>query len=406
MWCQPIFGVVGCFMKCTLKGQLLAAVGRDANNGMYPFAWAVVDVENEENWTWFFKLLKADFNLQEGQGYTIISDRQKGLLNAVQNVFPHIEHRMCARHIYGNLKKLFPNQSDMKALFWRVAESFTEPEYRANIESVKNYDIRLYEAMMEKNPQNCSLAYFSPAASCVDVHNNISESFNNAIDPARYMPMVEMLETIRRKTMVRIDQRMKEGLNHQGRFTVRAVEWIEAEQKKLRYCVMVPGANARDEMPESGVSYSVNMRLKTCACRRWDMSGLPCRHALRIIAERKLNHEDHISHWFLNSRQQQIYGYSINPVNGMLFWGRSGSKVLPPPSLVEEIENRVGRKPKPKKRRQGMSLHKRRRHLEKKESCIVVVVVKLATMQPNVRIWYWKPAKKQEREQMQERRGK
>ncbi|XP_024015297.1 uncharacterized protein LOC112088960 [Eutrema salsugineum] len=237
------------------------------------------------------------------------------------------------------------------ALFWRVAESFTEHEYRANIERVKNYDIRLYEAMMEKNPQNCSLAYFSPAASCVDVHNNISESFNNAIDPARYMPMVEMLETIRRRTMIRIDQRMKEALNHQGRFTVRAVEWIEDEQKKLRYCVMVPGANARDEVRESGVSYSVNMRLRTCACRRWDMSGLPCRHALRIIAERKLNHEDHISHWFLNSRQQQIYGNSINPVNGMLFWGSSGSKVLPPPSLVEEIENRVGRKPKPKRKK-------------------------------------------------------
>ncbi|XP_024004160.1 uncharacterized protein LOC112081609 [Eutrema salsugineum] len=92
MWCRPVFGVDGCFMKCTLKGQLLAAVGKDANNGMYPFAWAVVDVENEENWTWFFKLLKADFNLQQGQHYTIISDRQKGLLNAVQNELPHIEH--------------------------------------------------------------------------------------------------------------------------------------------------------------------------------------------------------------------------------------------------------------------------------------------------------------------------
>ncbi|XP_024004159.1 uncharacterized protein LOC112081608 [Eutrema salsugineum] len=239
----------------------------------------------------------------------------------------------------------------MKALFWRVAENFTLPEYNANIERVKNYDMRLYEAMMEKNPQNCSLAFFSPASSYVDVHNNISESFNNAIYPARYMPMVEMLETIRRRTMVWIDQRMKEALSHQGRFTVRAVEWIEEEQKKLKYCVMVPGANSRDEVRESGLSYSVNMRLRTCACRRWDMSGIPCRHALRIIAERKLNQEDYISHWYLNFRQQQIYSYSINSVNGMLFWKKSGSKVLPPPSLVEEIENRVGRKPKPKRKK-------------------------------------------------------
>lgn len=68
-------------MKNTLKEQLLAAVGRDANNGMYPIVWAVVDTENEDNWLWFLQKLKIDFNLQEGQGYTIIFDRQKVYYN-------------------------------------------------------------------------------------------------------------------------------------------------------------------------------------------------------------------------------------------------------------------------------------------------------------------------------------
>ncbi|XP_010413083.1 PREDICTED: uncharacterized protein LOC104699476 [Camelina sativa] len=30
MWCRPIFGINGCFLKSTFKGQLLASVGRDA----------------------------------------------------------------------------------------------------------------------------------------------------------------------------------------------------------------------------------------------------------------------------------------------------------------------------------------------------------------------------------------
>lgn len=76
-WCRPIFGVDGCFLKSNIKGQLLAAVGRDANNGMYPVAWVVVDVENEDNWTWFLHKLKADLELGDGHGFTIISDRQK-----------------------------------------------------------------------------------------------------------------------------------------------------------------------------------------------------------------------------------------------------------------------------------------------------------------------------------------
>ncbi|XP_048631449.1 uncharacterized protein LOC125606422 [Brassica napus] len=351
MWCRPIFGLDGCFMKSTLKGQLLAAVGRDANNGMYPIAWAVVDVENEDNWIWFISKLQQDFNLQAGQGYTVISDRQKGLLNAVERILPHVEHRMCARHIYGNLKKAFPSQHEMKNLFWAVAESCTTRQYEASLEAVQRYDMRLFAAIMEKNPKNCSLAFCSPKSSCVDVHNNISESFNNAIDPARYMPMVEMLETIRRSSMIRIDLRNKIAANTTSRYPSRVMEVIKYEQEKLKFCKIIPGGDGRWEVRESSVSHSVNLRLRTCACRRWDLSGIPCRHALRIIAEKKLNYEDYISAWFLNSRQQQIYSDSIRPVNGMCFWNKNGHLVIPPPSLVDQTESRKGRKPKPKRKK-------------------------------------------------------
>ena len=272
-------------------------------------------------------------------------------MNAVDQILPNVEHRMCARHIYGNLKKMFPRQHEMKNLFWAVAESCTTQQYEASLEEVKRYDMRLFEAIMEKNPKNCSLAFCSPAASCVDVHNNISESFNNAIDPSRYMPMVEMLETIRRTTMVRIDLRKKIAAANASRFPSRITKIIQSEQRKLKFCKMVPSSDGRCEVRESSISYSLNMRLKNCACRRWDLSGVPCRHALRIISEKKLNYEDYISAYYLNSRQQQIYADSIRPVNGMCFWNRSGSLVLPPPSLVDDTENRKGRKSKPKRKK-------------------------------------------------------
>ncbi|XP_010501777.1 PREDICTED: uncharacterized protein LOC104779082 [Camelina sativa] len=271
----------------TIIGQLLAAVGRDTNNGLYHIAWAVVDVEDEENF---------------------ISDRQNGLLNAVDKVLPHIEHRMYARNIYGNLKK--------------------------------------------RNPEKCSLAFCSPTAKCVDVHNNISESFNNIIDPARYIPMVEMLETIRRRTMVHIDLRKTVASQYTGRITERAKEILEEEEaKNIKYCSFVPGGEGRFDVRECGVSYSVNLRLRTCVCRRWEMSGIPCRHALRVIIEKKLNREDYIIDWYLNSRQQCIYSDSIAPINGILFWHRSGYVVVPPAALVEQIENRKCKKPKLKRKK-------------------------------------------------------
>nr|GLL29335.1 uncharacterized protein LOC109155208 [Ipomoea trifida] len=51
--CRPLIRVDGCHLKGNQKrGQLLSAVGVDANN-MYPIAFAVVEGELKETWKWF-----------------------------------------------------------------------------------------------------------------------------------------------------------------------------------------------------------------------------------------------------------------------------------------------------------------------------------------------------------------
>ncbi|PRQ43114.1 putative transposase, MuDR, plant, MULE transposase domain-containing protein [Rosa chinensis] len=76
--CRPIIGVDGCHLKTVHKGQLLTAVGIDGNNFMYPIAWAVVEKETREAWTWFFKFLKDDLCLVNDYTYVFMSDKQKG----------------------------------------------------------------------------------------------------------------------------------------------------------------------------------------------------------------------------------------------------------------------------------------------------------------------------------------
>jgi hypothetical protein len=55
--CRPVIGVDGCFLKGRYGGQLLAAVGRDPNDNIYPIAMAVVKVENKDCWSWFLETL-------------------------------------------------------------------------------------------------------------------------------------------------------------------------------------------------------------------------------------------------------------------------------------------------------------------------------------------------------------
>lgn len=54
----------------------MAAIGRDANDNMYPTA-IVVKAETKDSWTWFLEALLADLGSRGPHGWTFISDRQK-----------------------------------------------------------------------------------------------------------------------------------------------------------------------------------------------------------------------------------------------------------------------------------------------------------------------------------------
>ncbi|XP_010463024.1 PREDICTED: uncharacterized protein LOC104743671 [Camelina sativa] len=301
-YCRPIIGIDGCFLKNGVKGQLLAAVGRDANNQFYPVAWAVVQTENFDAWLWFIKKLKVDLKLEDGDGFTLISDRQKGLLNAVDQELPKVEHRIC--------------------------QSFNEAEYNRAIEELKKFDEGVYDAVMQRNPQNCSRAFFGCKSSCEDVSNNFSESYNNAINKAREMPLVDMLETIRRKTMIHIDARLKKAMKRQGRREVAKV-------------LSILCGNGQYEVLENKHGFKVDMNAKICACRRWSMIGIPCRHVLRVILTKKHNPESYVNcDWYLTSTNVKIYSESISAVNGIGFWIRSQEpRIQPPPREVTKVSS-------------------------------------------------------------------
>ena len=73
--CRPIISVDACHLKTKTSGQLMCAVGRDPNDEYFPLAYAVVETETKDSWTWFLNFLLADIG--DGKTWVFISDQQK-----------------------------------------------------------------------------------------------------------------------------------------------------------------------------------------------------------------------------------------------------------------------------------------------------------------------------------------
>jgi transposase-like protein len=150
-----------------------------------------------------------------GDRWVIISDQQKGLIRAVSEIIPEAEHRMCARHIYANWKKLYGDKIYQK-MFWACPKSSDNIQFNYNRAKLAQKTADGAKAMMKTTPQHWCRAYFKLGTYYDSVENNLYEAFNNAIMRARFYLVISQMEIIRRKLTARIADNKAKSQNWTG----------------------------------------------------------------------------------------------------------------------------------------------------------------------------------------------
>ncbi|CAN1322365.1 hypothetical protein LINPERPRIM_LOCUS32371, partial [Linum perenne] len=68
----------GTFMTGKYKHTLLMASSFDGNKNIFTVAFAIVDVESQETWEWFFDCIQR--RVTQRRGVCVISDRHAGIV--------------------------------------------------------------------------------------------------------------------------------------------------------------------------------------------------------------------------------------------------------------------------------------------------------------------------------------
>ncbi|XP_004309311.1 PREDICTED: uncharacterized protein LOC101313268 [Fragaria vesca subsp. vesca] len=213
-FCRPILFIDATFITNKYKGQLIGASAKDANQGLYPVAYAIVDSETESNWRFFLQCVSEVFSRYPMRQVTFISDRNPGLLSAYPHVFPNNPHGFCFRHLVENLSKKYPSQSPLHKsvpyLFMCCAYSRTPDSYETNLAKLKEEGGSIVEDFLKDLPKESWCLAFFYGERFGEMTNNLAETFNNWVVDLKSLPIYDLNEGIRTKSMERIAER-KEG---------------------------------------------------------------------------------------------------------------------------------------------------------------------------------------------------
>ncbi|XP_073064187.1 uncharacterized protein [Primulina eburnea] len=348
--CRRVIGVDGCFLKEQHGGQLLVAVGLDPNNNIFPICYALVERETKDSWTWFLRLLDEDLGISGVQyDFTFMSDKQKGLIPALESLFPDAEHRFCARHLHSNMKRAGFKSLAVKITFWAAAKATRIEEFRVQMNEMKVIDENAYEWLAKKPENQWSRAYFSTSPKSDILLNNMCETFNSIILDAREKPVIDMFETLRNLLMARFQVNREKVKKWKGRICpnikdvlakiyLEAVRYFPMKSNEMLYQI-----SRSDDIRDQ---HSVDLSIRSCSCRRYDLTGIPCKHAVCAIWCKKEDPEMYVHSYYMIETYKRCYAMSILPTNGPCLWPECN---IPPP-LPPIHKQKLGRPAKMRRR--------------------------------------------------------
>ncbi|XP_057740552.1 uncharacterized protein LOC130957725 [Arachis stenosperma] len=191
----PLISIDGTHLYGKYGGTLLVAIAQDGNSNILPVAFALVEGENVESWSFFLSHLREHVTPQPG--LLVISDRHNGIKAALEApdggwLPPFAYQAFCIRHVAANFALTFKGK-DARRLLVNVAYAKTEVEFHY-----------WFDILRSEDPAMCDWAnrieYSLWTQHCDEkrrfghMTTNISECVNSILKGVRNLPVCSLVK--------------------------------------------------------------------------------------------------------------------------------------------------------------------------------------------------------------------
>ncbi|PIA37919.1 hypothetical protein AQUCO_02900047v1 [Aquilegia coerulea] len=331
--CRPLLFLDSTPLNSKYQGMLLSATSADGNDDIFPVAFAIVDAETDDNWHWFLIQLKS--SVSTSRSITFVADIKKGLRESIADVFENAYHGYCLRCITENFKKV---SHEVKRLliaeFYDAAYAPRLEGFLRSMEGIKSISPEAYNWILEIKPEHWANAYFG-GARFNHMISNFGESFYSWVSEAHELPITQLVDAVRSRIMELIYTRRVHCNDWLTRLTPAMEERLQKETLKAHSLQVLFSPGTTFEVRGDSI-YVVDIDRWDCSCKDWQITGLPCSHAIAVFDCIGRSPYDYCSRYFTIESYRLTYLESINPMpnldKSVEDSPQAAVKVTPPPT--------------------------------------------------------------------------
>ncbi|KAK1326744.1 hypothetical protein QJS10_CPA01g00571 [Acorus calamus] len=172
----------------------------------------------------------------------------------------------------GDFVKLFPGEY-FEGLVWSAARAYTQIVFEGCVSVLRECDRGATAWLDGVNSMVWSRCKFGTTANYHYLTNNLSESFNAWVSDIRGCQLIDLVDGLRLKLMVRMDQRRHQASRWKGQLVPHVRRYLQDISKDLGAYIVRRSTDTRAEVTGTEFRCDVNLEERTCSCRQWQVLG-------------------------------------------------------------------------------------------------------------------------------------
>lgn len=345
--CRPILFLDRVCLKINNQWKVLVAVSVDGNNDVFPVAFATVEDETPDSWHWF--LIQLKYAVTAYHKITIVSNRRKGLDDLVPKVFVDSYHSYSLSHLIEDLKAELKKGSWSDQVkeaiidgFRGAAQAYLIEDFNAYMDRISNISKDVAQWIMSTKPEHWANAIFlGPRYD--HLSSDIIEPLCKWISMKDESSAVQIMHALLVKTMDIMHSRQQASSTWEGNLTPSLEKKLQKEVSRSRTLNVICSTETMFEVRSSTVNV-VNIGSWECTCKKWQITGLPCLHAIAVFNRVDRSVYDYCSRYFRKESYLITYSETIQQLPDI-----SDMKFFVPASSYPPPTNRPPGRPKRKR---------------------------------------------------------